>query len=170
MRLFSAHQTLPGLFGLLLLWGAPAQAQQAPKPVKIQMEIFDAQSQGKCPTSATLVEQSQPYREGGYLIDGSADLSSIATGWKIATTDDFSVTWVGTLRPAFAQCRATAGMVKRGGENYSGHSYLRLRLVGGKAYLILDMTGMRDPNASTTVILKKDTRNGKPTWIWGGTD
>ncbi len=155
------------------LLASSAQAQpKVPEPTAIEMQFYDAgkEAAAKCPEKATVMQQAQPYREGGYLTDGSADLSSIATGWKIATMDEFSVTWVGTLRPTFAKCKATAGMRKYGKEDFNGHSYLRMRLTGGKAYLILDMTGMRDPNDSTTVILKKDTKNGKPTWTWGGTD
>jgi hypothetical protein len=160
------------LFGIVLLSTAfPVQAQKkAPEPVTIEMQFYQSGDSGKCPEKAMLVEQGQPYREGSYLVDGSADLSSIATGWKLMTADDFSATWVGTLRSTFAKCKATAGMTKQGKENFNGHSYLRMRLVGGKAYLILDMTGKRDPNGFTTVILKKETRNGKPIWTWGGTD
>jgi hypothetical protein len=159
-------------FGIVLLGTVDsAQAQpNAPKAVPIEMQFYSSADLAKCPEKATIMQQPQPYREGSYATDGSADLSSIATGWKIATTDEFSVTWVGTLRPTFAQCKATAGITKYGKEDFSGNSYLRMRLTGGKAYLILDMTGMRDPNSFTTVILKKDTKNGKPTWTWGGTD
>jgi hypothetical protein len=32
------------------------------------------------------------------------------------------------------------------------------------------MTGQRDPNGYTTVILKKAVDNGRPTWSWGGSD
>jgi hypothetical protein len=163
-RLFS-------VFGIVLLGAAcPVQAQRAPEPVTIEMQFYEAADSVKCPAKATVIQQGQPYREGSYASDGSADLSSIATGWKIATTDDFSVTWVGTLRPMYAKCKATAGITKYGKEDFAGNSYLRMRLVGGKAYLILDMTGMRDANEQTTVILKKETKNGKPTWTWGGTD
>jgi hypothetical protein len=45
-----------------------------------------------------------------------------------------------------------------------------MRFINGKAYLILDMTGMRDANSLTTVIIKQDVKNGNPIWSWGGTD
>ncbi|MEB3250891.1 MAG: hypothetical protein ACKO5P_09880 [Nodosilinea sp.] len=124
----------------------------------------------RCPDTVTLTETLQPYREGSYGIDGSAELGAIATNMAIAASDPFSVTWVGTLRPEYRDCQAAAGMVSLGGEDYQGHSYLRMRLMGGKAYLILDMTGQRDPNGYTTVILKKAVDNGRPTWSWGGSD
>ncbi len=140
----------------------------------IEMRVsnaIDAQGSNiRCPEKVVVIETSRPYREASYAIDGSANLSAIVENFTIATTDDFSVTWVAKLKPQYRNCKATAGMAKVGGEAYQGHSYLRLRFVGGKAYLILDMTGMRDPNNLTTVILKKSVRNGNPVWTWGGTD
>jgi hypothetical protein len=133
--------------------------------------LIDAQgSKVRCPEKVTLTENPRPYREGGYTIDGSANLSAIVENFTIATKDDFSVTWVGKLKPQYSKCKATAGMAKVGGETYQGHSYLRLRFVGGKAYLILDMTGMTDANEMTTAILKASVRQGNPIWAWGGTD
>lgn len=123
-----------------------------------------------CPAKITLTETNQPYREGSYGITGLAKLDKIATNFTIAGSDAFSVTWVGVLKPQYSQCQAAAGMVKVNGQPYDGHSYLRMRLTGGKAYLILDMTGMRDPNNYTTVIIKKAIEKGIPTWIWGGSD
>ncbi len=123
-----------------------------------------------CPGKITLTQSHQPYREGSYGIAGLAKLDKIATNFAIAGSDAFSVTWVGILKPQYSQCQAAAGMVKVDGQPYEGHSYLRMRLMGGKAYLILDMTGIRDPNNYTTVIIKKAIENGAPTWIWGGSD
>ena len=124
----------------------------------------------RCPDTVTLTETLQPYREGSYGVDGSADLGAIATTMAIAASDPFSVTWVGPLRPEYRDCQAAAGMVSLDGADYQGHSYLRMRLIGGRAYLILDMTGQRDPNGYTTVIIKKAVDNGRPTWSWGGSD
>jgi hypothetical protein len=117
-----------------------------------------------------VTETLQPYREGSYGIEGRADLTAIATDGAIASSDPFSVTWVGTLQPQYRDCQAAAGMVSIDGEAYQGHSYLRLRLTEGKAYLILDMTGLRDPNNYTTVIIDRGMDQGQPTWVWGGSD
>ncbi|MGG6267839.1 hypothetical protein ACQ4M3_14695 [Leptolyngbya sp. AN03gr2] len=141
-------------------------------PIEMRvLPAIDAQNPGNlCPEKVTLTETSRPYREGGYTIDGSANLSSIAEKMTIATTDDFSVTWIGTLKPKYSKCKATASMARIEGEAYQGHSYLRLRFVKGKVYLILDMTGKNDANDFTTVILQRSVRNGNPSWTWGGTD
>ncbi|MBE9009971.1 hypothetical protein IQ250_07095 [Pseudanabaenaceae cyanobacterium LEGE 13415] len=140
----------------------------------IEMRVLptnDGQNPGNlCPEKVTLTETSRPYREGGYTIDGSANLSAIAEKMTIANTDDFSAIWVGTLKPKYSKCKATAGIARIEGEAYQGHSYLRLRFVKGKVYLILDMTGKNDANDLTTVILERSVRNGNPTWTWGGTD
>ncbi|WP_068816171.1 hypothetical protein [Phormidesmis priestleyi] len=124
----------------------------------------------RCPAKVVVTETLQPYREGSYAIDGTANLSAIADGFTIASSDDFSVTWVGKLKPRYDQCKATARIVKSDNEDFSGHSYLRMRFVNGKAYLILDMTGMSDANSLTTAILKQFVRGDKPVWSWGGTD
>jgi hypothetical protein len=155
-----------GVLALSLLSTAPAKA--AP----IELQVFKALDDQaiRCPEKVIVNEQAQPYREGGYTIDGSANVSAIADRLTLATVDDFSATWVGTLKPVYQQCKATARMVKNRNEAYSDHSYLRLRFIGGKVYLILDMTGMRDANDFTTVILRKGVRNGNAFWSWGGTD
>ncbi len=153
---------------------APAIAQPIPKPSTIEFRVFPALDRSNqehlCPTTLTVTEQAHPYREGGFTIDGSANFKHLASNFTIATSDDFSVTWVGQLNPQYRQCKATARMVKSRGANYSGPSYLRLRFVQGKVYLILDMTGMSDANEYTTVITRKMLQNGNPTWTWGGTD
>ncbi len=151
-----------------LLSSLPAHA------ANLDLEVFkaiDTQDPNvRCPAKVVVSETPQPYREGGYTIDGTANLSAIATGFTIASNDEFSVTWVGKLKPQYRQCKATARIVKSDNEDFSGHSHLRMRFVGGKAYLILDMTGMSDANRLTTAILKKSVRNDKPIWSWGGTD
>lgn len=157
-----------GIVALSIFSAVPARA------ANIEMRIFTANdvedSRSFCPDKVTLTETSRPYREGGYTIDGSADLKAIAENMAISATDDFSVTWVGKLKPKYSKCKATASMTRVGGEAYQGHSYLRLRLVNGNAYLILDMTGKPDANSFTTVILQQSVRNGNPIWTWGGTD
>ncbi len=155
-----------GVVALTALTAASVQA--AP----IELHVFKAIDAAtiRCPETVILTEQPQPYREGGFTIDGSADLSQIADRVTIATMDDFSVTWVGKLKPVYRQCKATARIVKKDNEIHPGQSYLRLRFVGGNVYLILDMTGMNDANDLTAVILRKGVRNGKPFWSWGGTD
>lgn len=151
---------------LTLLATLPAQARS------LEMQVYPAidRQTVRCPEKVMLNEQAQPYREGGYTIDGSANLSQLADRFTVASTDEFSVTWVGTLKPAYRTCKATARIVKNDNEAYLSQSYLRLRFIGGKVYLILDMTGMSDANGLTTAILRKGVRNGNPVWSWGGTD
>ncbi len=152
----------------VVLSSLPAQA------ANLELQVFkaiDTQDPSvRCPATVVVTETPRPYREGGYTIDGKANLSTIAQGFTIAQSDDFSVTWVGKLKPQYSQCKATARIVKSDNESFAGHSYLRMRLVGGRAYLILDMTGMSDANSLTTAILKKSVERGNPVWSWGGTD
>ncbi len=143
----------------------PAQANSIEMPV---YKAIDAQ-EVKCPDKITLTEQSRPYREGGYTIDGSAKLDWLAEKFSIADTDAFSVTWVAKLKPNYIKCKATAGTVKKSLNAYA-LSHLRLRFVDGKVYLILDMTGLRDINALTPAIVNQGVQNGNPTWSWAGTD
>ena len=155
-----------GIATLAVLTPMPGQART------VEMQVYraiDTQTV-RCPERVTVTEQPQPYREGGYTIDGSANLSQVADRFTVATADEFSVTWVGTLKPAYRQCKATARIVKSDNKDYLSHSYLRLRFTGGKVYLILDMTGMSDANGLTTAIFRKGIRNGNPVWSWGGTD
>ncbi|MEB3360915.1 MAG: hypothetical protein VKI42_02190 [Synechococcaceae cyanobacterium] len=125
---------------------------------------------GTCPDSLTLIETLQPYREGSYGVDGRAPLEAIATGWRLAARDAFSATWVGSLRPALRRCTASAGMTRRDNAPQQGHSYLRLRFSDGQAQLILDMTGLRDPNNYTPVIQSAGIKQGQPVWSWAGSD
>jgi hypothetical protein len=154
-----------GIVALSIFSAVPASA------ANVEMRVLTANDTGAiCPDKVTLTETPRPYREGGYTIDGSANLKAIAENMTIAATDDYSVTWVGKLKPKYSKCTATAGITRIGNEAYQGHSYLRLRFMNGKVYLILDMTGQADANDFTTVILQKSVRNGNPTWSWGGTD
>ena len=166
MRLF------PSILGISiaasLLSSFPAQA------ANLELQVFkaiDTQDPSvRCPAKVIITETPQPYREGSYAIDGRANLSAIANGFTIANSDDFSVTWMAKLKPQYRQCKAAARIVKSGNESFSGHSYLRMRFVGGNAYLILDMAGMSDANSLTPAILKQSVQRGNPVWSWGGTD
>jgi hypothetical protein len=125
---------------------------------------------GPCPPSVSVAESRQPYREGSYGVDGRAALGSIASGWRLANRDAFSATWVGTLRAPFQRCLAAAGIVRADNAPSSDHSYVRLRFNGGQVQLILDMTGLRDPNGYTPAILSAGVSQGLPVWSWGGSD
>lgn len=158
--------------GLAIAPGSLAQSVSASSAVELQ--VFPALEQdiqaAVCPKTVTLTEQGRPYTEGSYTTDGSAQLKNLASNFAIATSDEFSVTWVGQLAPRYRQCKATASIVKRHGETYTGPSYLRLRFVRGKLYLILDMTGMRDANDYTMQITKQAVQNGNPIWSTSGSD
>lgn len=166
MKLFSSILGIS--IAASLLSSLPAQA------ANLELQVFkaiDTQDPSvRCPTNVVVTETPRPYREGSYAIDGKANLNTIANGFTIANSDDFSVTWVAKLKPQYRQCKATARIVKSGNEPFSAHSYLRMRFVGGNAYLILDMTGMSDANGLTSAILKKSVQRGNPVWSWGGTD
>jgi hypothetical protein len=123
-----------------------------------------------CPEKAIAYQTPKPYQEGGYQTDGMVRLQEIATQISVTQTDPFSVTWIGTLKPQYQNCQATAGMTSIDGQPYPEHSYLRMRLLNGKAYFILDMTGMQDANGLTPVILYNGMRQANPRWTWGGTD
>lgn len=146
----------------------PAQAA----PIKLQVfQSIDAQANNRtCPTTVTVMQQSQPYREGSYTIEGSAKLGWLADNFTLAASDAFSATWVAKLKPQYSKCKATAGMTQQGSDRYQGHSYLRLRFVEGKVYLVLDMTGMSDANGLTPAITRKGVQQGNPVWSWAGTD
>ena len=134
----------------------------------IELQVFksiDAQLVN-CPEKITVVEQGRPYREGGFTIDGSAKLSKIADKFTVAAKDAFSVTWVAKLKPPFTTCKGTAGVFGKD----RGSSHIRSRLIDGKIYLILDMTGSSDANRLTPAIVRSGVKNGNPFWSWSGTD
>lgn len=153
-----------GFFGFAItLMSFPLSAQAAPVVLSVAQSVDAATA--RCPQQITLSEESQPY-EGGYRVTGKANLSSIANAFKFAHSDPFSVTWEATLKPPFQQCWATAG-VKSSGES---SSHLRARLLNGKLYLILDMTGLQDANGFTPEIVNQSIQAGYPVWSWAGTD
>jgi len=123
-----------------------------------------------CPQKVIAYQTPQPYREGGYAVDGMVNLSAIATNITLSPKASFSATWVGTLKPQYRNCKGTAGMVRLEGEDSTGPSYLRLQMEQGKAKVILDMTGLQDANGYTAQILKTSIQQGNPRWTWGGTD
>jgi hypothetical protein len=153
----------------LFLFTSPSFA----KPNTLTFSVYPLNTRDTfpiCPTEFSLTETSRPYYEGGYTIDGAASLGWFARPFKIEKTDEFSVTWVAKLQIKYHNCQATAKITKINGESFDDHSYLRMRFINEKAYLILDMTGMRDANGLTTVIIKEDVKNGDPLWSWSGTD
>ncbi len=158
-----------GIAILSMLVASPARASTIELEVLAALQPTSGEGM-RCPDKVSLTQTARPYREGGYTLDGVANLKAIADNFEIASSDDFSVVWVGQLKPVYRRCQATAGIVKIDGEDYRGHSYLRMRFMHGKAFLILDMTGMRDANNYTTVILHQSVKGGNPTWSWGGTD
>jgi hypothetical protein len=132
--------------------------------------LTDAPQTVRCPQKVMASETTEPYQEGGYTLNGNVALGAIATQISVAKVDPFSVTWVGTLKPAFQSCRASAGIFKVDGQPSTGTSHLRMQFLGGKVYFILDMTGTQDANGFTTTILKHGVVKGNPQWRWGGTD
>ena len=142
----------------LCLFSIPAQAEQ------LVLQVYpssDAPDSG-CPKQVSVTEDSKPH-EGGFTVNGRAELNSLAGSFAMATRDAFSVTWVAKLKPQYSRCKATAGMS-------DNPSHLRMRLIDGRVFLILDMTGLRDANGFTPSILSQGVRNGNPVWQWGGTD
>lgn len=180
MKNFRFQTGKKNLRQLCLGFGAVAIAQLSlfanpslAAPTQLTFSVYPADSGAAfpiCPTEFNLTETPRPYYEGGYTIDGSASLSWFAKAFKVETSDRFSVTWVAKLQTKYHNCQATARITKINGEAFRGHSYLRMRFMDNRAYLILDMTGMNDANLLTPVILKKDVQNGNPIWTWGGTD
>jgi len=144
-----------------------------PTSRKLTLSVYPLNSNATkaiCPNEILLTETPRPYQEGSYTTDGVATLGWLTRAFQIERHDDFSVTWVAKLQPKYANCRASAKISKIDDEDFARHSYLRMRLINQKAYLILDMTGMQDANDFTTVILQKGVKSGNPTWTWGGTD
>ena len=139
----------------------------------VTLGVYAMDVRGKspiCPNEVSLTQTPRPYTEGSYTTDGSASLGWFAREFRIEKSDEFSVTWVAKLQVKYHNCKAGASITKFNGEPFEGHSYLRMRFVNDKVYLILDMTGLSDANGLMPVILNKGVKNGNPTWTWGGTD
>ncbi|MEH2423123.1 MAG: hypothetical protein V7K48_20085 [Nostoc sp.] len=156
------------LLPLLSNWRIQAQNNSQNIELKVYSENEQKQS---CPDKVIVTEKPHPYQEGSFATDGSVNLSAYASSISVKASNSFSVTWVGTLKPKYAKCFASAGMTKVDGQDYSEHvNYLRMHFVKGKVYLILDLAGSFDPNDYPLVVLKNSLKNGNPTWTWGGTD
>jgi hypothetical protein len=138
---------------------------------KIELGVFRSLDlpDNNCPEQIIVMEKST-YYEGGYTVNGQANLSYYAESFSVIAEDRLSVTWAATLKPIYYQCVAAGGIVKINDEPYLSHSYLRLRFDKRKLYLILDMAGKQDPNGFLPEIIEKNIVNGSPTWIWSGTD
>ncbi|MBD2231334.1 hypothetical protein [Phormidium tenue] len=127
-------------------------------------------SQTRCPAGLMAHETPQPYVEGGFSIDGMVKLRDIATNIRLSQSDQFSATWVGTLKSEYRNCQASGGMIRIDGAAHEANSYIRIQMINGQVKATLDMTGMRDANGFTAVILFKGLRDGNPRWTWGGSD
>jgi hypothetical protein len=145
--------------------------------VRVQAETIDLKintlndQKTDCPNKFTITQKAQPYREASFAVDGTANLGLIATNISITTSNVFSATWVGTLKPKFIKCLASAGMTTVDSQKYEGNTnYLRMHFVKGKVYLILDLAGDSDPNNYPLTVLKQGIKNGNATWTWGGSD
>ncbi|MEA5466497.1 hypothetical protein [Leptothoe sp. PORK10 BA2] len=139
---------------------------------KADLTVFPSldSQEGTCPETVVAYETLRPYTEGGSTTDGMIQLREISTNIRVSQVDDFSVTWVGTLKPQYANCEATASIVSWDGEDFQDHSYIRVQISNGQVKAILDMTGVADANGFTSVILYQGMREGNPRWTWGGTD
>lgn len=170
-RILSRHLIIIGvcIVSLSASLGLSAQAQGLQT---IELKVHsENQQKTSCPDNIVVTEQPHPYQEGSFATDGSVNLSAIATNISVSASNSFSVTWVGTLKPKYAKCLASAGITKVDGKDYSGHSnYLRMHFVKGKVYFILDLAGTSDPNDYPLIVLKNSIKNGNPSWTWGGTD
>ncbi len=151
--------------GLLSSLGSAAFA----RTINLKVLPLNAPSRG-CPTALVAYETSRPQTLGGYAIDGMIQLQAIATNISATQRDQFSATWVGTLKPEYSNCTASAGMSMVDGVVYPGNSYLRVQMTGGQVKVVLDMTGMPDANDFTATLLEQTVRDGNPRWAWGGTD
>lgn len=159
-----------------LLWALPlsllSNLGAAALARKAELELLPSLRgpQANCPERLIAYETPRPYTEGGSATDGMIQLKEIATDIAISQSNEFSVTWSGKLKPEYADCVGTAGITVVDGEAFQGHSYIRVQLMGGEARAILDMTGMRDVNGYTRVIVDQTMREGNPRWAWGGSD
>ncbi len=157
-----------GLLTLFSCLSTEAQTRLSTIELKVHSENEQKQS---CPDRVIVTEKPRPYQEGSFATDGSVNLSLYASNISIATSHSFSVTWMGILKPKYANCLASAGITKVDGEEYSGHTnYLRMHFVKGRVYFILDLAGEFDPNDYPLSILKSSLKSGNPVWTWGGTD
>jgi len=145
--------------------------QETMPPQQIELGVMKSVDfpDNRCPERIVVTEQTSVY-EGGYSINGKADLSQYAGPFTIAAADQFGVIWTARLKPAYQQCVAAGGMVKVAGEPYSSHSYLRVKFDKGRLNLYVDMVGVGDVNSYASVVIDKGVVRGNPTWSWSGSD
>jgi hypothetical protein len=170
-KLFTQRLTIGiSIIFLSLFPSINVQAQKGGN--KIELKIYSENEQKQsCPDKIIVTEISRPYQEGSFATDGSVNLSEYANNISVTANNSFSTTWVGTLKPKYAKCFASAGITKINGEKYPGNiNYLRLHFVKGKVYFMLDLAGGFDPNNYPLIILKQGMKIGNPVWTWGGTD
>ncbi len=166
-------QSLTIGISIILLSLFPAFNVQAQKGAnKIELKVYSENDQKQsCPQKVIVTEIPRPYQEGSFATDGSVNLSEYANNISITANNSFSTTWVGTLKPKYVKCFASAGITKIDGEKYTGNTnYLRLHFVKGKVYFMLDLAGGFDPNDYPLIVLKQGMKTGNPVWTWGGTD
>ena len=151
-----------------LLWALPLSlssnlgaAALARKADLLILPTPDSAAAG-CPEMLVAYETPQPRSPGGYATNGMIQLKEIATDIRISQANDFTVTWTGTLKSEYASCEGTAAIETIDGEDFQGHSYIRVQLSDGEARAILDMTGVSDPNGFTSMILYQGMREGNP--------
>lgn len=161
--------------GTALLWSLPlsllSSLGAAALATTLELNLLPANGpEGNCPESLIAHETPQPFFEGGFATDGMIKLREIATNIRVLQSDLFSTTWVGTLKPEYRNCQASAIINTLDGEAWQRHSYLRVQLVNGQARVTLDMTGVGDANGFTSAITFKGIRDGNPRWTWAGTD
>jgi hypothetical protein len=158
---------------IILLSLFPSLNVQAQKGAnKIELKVYSQnEKKQSCPEKIIVTEIPHPYQEGSFATDGSVNLSEYANNISVSANNSFSTTWVGTLKPKYAKCFASAGITKINGEKYTENTnYLRLHFVKGKVYFMLDLAGASDPNEYPLIVLKQGMKKGNPLWTWGGTD
>jgi hypothetical protein len=139
---------------------------------ELKLDIYPILSatEGNCPTDLMINQESDPYREGGYSLRGTADLSNIAGDFVMVSQDLFSSTWTAVLNPEYANCSATGKITQIDGESYDYHSAVTVRLLAGQIIFKVDLTGISDANNYTASLLESGVENGHPFWRWGGSD
>jgi hypothetical protein len=158
-----------------LIWGLPlsmlSNLGSAAFAITLDLNVLPTvDSTGQCPAQLIAYETIRPFSEGGYSRDGMIKLGDIATNIRVAGSNMFSTTWVGTLKPQYRNCEGTAIITTVDDEVFSGQSYLQVQMADGEATVVLDMTGISDPNGFTSTLLFGGMRDGNPRWTWGGTD
>ena len=160
MRNIPLNNLTMGISIILLYLFSSFSVQAQKGGNKIELKVYSENVQKKsCPDKVIVTEIPQPYREASFATDGSVNLSEYANNISISTSNSFSTTWVGTLKPKYAQCFASAG-----------NSRYRLHFVKGKVYFMLDLAGGFDPNNYPLMVIKQGMKIGNPVWTWGGTD